>query len=96
MEGKKLSHIQLWVPFMEYFLKSIEGISGIPIVLVGKQAQTYAYLINEKVHFLKQVEHPLKAIMRSEDWQHENMFSWINNILKQNNNEQIDWYDLPF
>lgn len=96
VEGKRLEHIHLWVPFMEFFLESIKGISGIPIIFVGRQAETFAYLVDESMNYKKIVEHPAKAVGKSKEWEHGNMFSWINNILKQNNNLEIDWWQLPF
>lgn len=99
--GKAGSHQQLWEPFMKFFFIDIIGKynRGLPIVFLGKEAEKYAYLVDEKQHYIKIVEHPAASSYAQRDWKHDNLFSWVNNIIKKNNGSEyeIKWYDnIPF
>lgn len=94
-EGKAGNHIDLWEPFNKFFFEEIinKYNRGLCIVFLGKEAAKYEKLVNPMVHYTKIVEHPAASSYAGREWKHENLFSWINNILKQNNGEeyQIKW-----
>lgn len=94
VEGKPGAHKELWRPFMTFFFEEVLlHFSGIPLIFMGKQAQEYNK--NLKNFHLLNLEHPIASAYQKREWNHENMFSWVNNILKQTNQE-IDWVKLPF
>ncbi len=96
-EGKPGTHKELWRPFMTFFFKEVmAGISGIPIVLFGKQAEEYEELVDLKMNYTKTVEHPAAASYQQRPFRHNKLFKWTNTILKDNNNLEIDWLNLPF
>jgi uracil-DNA glycosylase len=95
-EGSADAHKELWKPFMDYFFKEVLlHFTGIPVVFFGKLAQEYSSLINEKSNYKKLVEHPSFSARQNRPFNHEKLFSWTNNILKQRDQE-IDWTNLPF
>ena len=95
-ENKPGSHKDLWNPFMNYFFTEVLCyFSGLPVVFMGKQTQYYDNFPCKESFYIKYVEHPAVASYGNRPWKHNNMFSWIDNILKQNDQE-IDWYEKPF
>lgn len=89
------SHAQLWEPFTRYLLEEVIGklTCGIPIVLVGTQAQKYEKYLNPLCHPVLKVEHPAAASYANRDWIYGDMFRWINGIIRSNNGrgEEIQW-----
>lgn len=75
----------------EFFTNIIGGFSGIPIVLVGKDAQYLSRYINTKQNYLFQIEHPSYAARKNQTWSTNKTFTEITKILKENNNLYIDW-----
>jgi uracil-DNA glycosylase len=94
--GKPDSHAQLWEPFMKYFFEEIidKYYKGLPIVLIGKPAQVYEKYIMPISHYIKKVEHPAAASYQNRAWKHEQLFTWINDILKKNNGAEykVEWF----
>lgn len=64
---------------------------GVPIVLIGKDAQRLKKYIFELVHPVLECEHPSAAAREHRDWNHNNIFLKVDKILKQNNNLEIEW-----
>ena len=95
-ENKPGSHKDLWKPFMDYFFTEVlYYFSGIPIIFMGKQAAGYSTFSFKHNFYIKTLEHPAAAAYGKREWKHDNMFSWVNDILKKNSME-ISWYNLPF
>ena len=81
-------------PFITFFFEEVLlHFSGIPLVFMGKQAQSYNKNL-ENFHLLN-VEHPAAAAYGNREWNNGDLFNWTNNILKQTNQE-IEWFQLPF
>lgn len=96
-EGEPNSHVELWKPFIEFFFKSVLAhFSGIPIVMFGKQSQSYKHLVNRRSFHLFEREHPAFSARQQRSFDHQNVFSEINKILKGNINKEIDWFAIPF
>lgn len=95
-KDKPGSHLELWTPFMKFFIEEIVNkyYKGLPIVLCGTQAQKLERFINPIMHYSLKVEHPAASSYNNRFWEHQEMFRWINKILKMNNGEeyQIRWY----
>lgn len=89
------SHTAVWKEFMVFFFSEVinQFFSGLPIVLVGKQAQQYEGAIDPMKHYILKVEHPAAAEYQKRAWDHGNMFRWVNKIIENNNGPQhkIEW-----
>lgn len=95
------NHVQLWQPFHEYMYKNVYSKqNGLIFIYFGKEAKTLTKLETPFIHYSKCVEHPARAARESREFNHEKLFSYINNILKQNNGIEIDWFEyleeIPF
>lgn len=90
------SHTALWTPFMKFFFEEIinKYYKGLPIVLCGEKAQKMEKYIMPMLHYIKKVEHPVAASYANRSWNYEDVFKWINNIIRQNSGaaEEIRWY----
>jgi uracil DNA glycosylase len=66
--------------------------SGLVFVLMGKQAQELESLIGQQ-HFVFKTYHPAYATRTGTDWDCDDVFNKVNEILLQNNGEdlQIKW-----
>jgi len=90
------SHAQLWAPFMRFFIEEVlnKNFRGLPIILCGQSAQKLERYFNPMLHYIKKIEHPVAASYQSRLWNHDDVFKWINNLIKMNNGEdqQVRWY----
>lgn len=78
--------------FWEFFLQEImPGFNGVPIILVGKDAQYLKRYCFEFANPVFEISHPSYAARKNETWDTEKVFSKVQTILKHNNNESIDW-----
>lgn len=103
--GKPSIHLDnnVWDKFNKFLYENVlSSLCGIPIITCGKEAKKIAdkYLF-KLCHVVKHVEHPAFAARNNRDWDNDNCFKWINEILLQNNNMEINfdykkWLDLPF
>ncbi len=85
------AHRDLWIPLHEYLFKNIlNSHTGIPIILMGKQAKSFKYLVGPNHHLLE-CDHPAAASWTGKPWKHNNVFSKANKILLENNNQSIIW-----
>lgn len=98
--NKPFSHTEIWKPFTKFLLEEVlaKYNNGLIFVLAGKQSQYFAKYINPMQHYIIEVEHPAAAAHKNRAWKHENVFSRINYILKQNNNYEPVWSyeEVPF
>jgi uracil-DNA glycosylase len=95
VENTPGSHVAIWTEFMSFFFSEVINVffSGLPIVLVGKQAQQYEKDIDPFRHHILKVEHMAAAAYQNRMWNNGNMFQWINKIVENNNgyHEKIKW-----
>lgn len=95
-KDKPGSHLELWTPFMKFFIEEILNTyyRGLPIVLMGAQAQKLEKFINPMLHYILKVEHPVASSYANRNWVHQDCMKWINSILIANNGkeEAIKWY----
>ncbi len=90
--NKTGSHEGLWAPFQKYFLSEIMGsYSGIIYVLAGKESHKMEKYIYPVGNYIIKIEHPVAASYKNTDWDHKNIFTQINKLLKENKGEQIFW-----
>jgi len=94
--SKPGSHIELWTPFMKFFIEEIlnKYYKGLPILLCGAQVQKLEKFVNPMLHYVKKIEHPVAASYANRMWDHQESFKWINTILKGNNGkeQEVRWY----
>lgn len=90
--NKTSSHEGLWEPFQKYFLEEVmRSHTGMIYVLCGKASLRMEKYINPLGNYIFKLEHPAAAAHSHTDWQHKEIFKQINTILKQNNNDYIEW-----
>jgi len=89
------SHQQQWHEVTRWFIEHIVNkyLPGIPIVLVGSQAQKFEKYLNPLSNPILSVEHPAAAAYQNRDWKHQNMHMWINEVIRANNGpeEMVMW-----
>ena len=94
--GRPDSHAQLWEPFTKFFFEEIvdKYYRGIPVVFVGKTAQAYEKYIMPISHYIKKVEHPAAAAYADRKWRHDNVHTWLNEILEKTNgpDHKVNWF----
>lgn len=90
-EGDPGKHIEIWKPFMTYFL-GLEQIQSKPFVFMGKQAAEYAYLVENELI----TEHPAYAARQNRPLIHKNLFSWIDGFLEKDGRDTFNFYNVPF
>ena len=96
-KGKVGSHQDRWRPFTKYFFENLSYYQrGLPIVLMGAEAQSFEPHIPPFSHYVLKVPHPASAAHRGGEWDSKGMFKWINYILEQNNGKEfeIDWLNI--
>ncbi len=97
-KDKAGSHQNIWEPFTKFVLEECLAYTGIPIVFIGKDAQKYTKYVTPLTHgHIFEIEHPAAAARNNAQWDTQNVFKTVNQIIKQNNNYTIDWLDsVPF
>ena len=94
--NKAGSHNLIWEPFMKYLFENVLDTTGVPIVLLGKEAAKMEKYIMPFTWIFR-ISHPASASYQGIEWSSEGMFKSINKILKERNNYEIDWLNLnPF
>jgi uracil-DNA glycosylase len=91
--NKPSSHQGVWDKFMYYLLEEVISFytGGIVYVSFGKNAHLMAKAIIPFLHWGFEVEHPAAAARKEREWKHDNIFTKINKILKDSNNDEIIW-----
>jgi len=90
--GKPGAHLKLWHPFMKHLFKFMgTHNSGIIYVLIGQHAHKFAQYINPEANDIFKLEHPMVALKEKRPWNHQNIFSRINEISNFLNNRSINW-----
>lgn len=95
-EQKPDKHLEVWKPFITYLYNNVfNTINGLIFVYFGKEAAKYSKLEQPFMHYSFQVEHPSAAARGMREMNHQNVFSKVNRILKENNGKEfcINWLD---
>jgi uracil-DNA glycosylase len=94
--NKAGSHIQLWEPFTKYLLEEVLATKMAPIIFLGKDAARYEKHV-APFTWTFTLSHPASASYKQSDWDTESVFTKVNRLLKDTNNEEISWLlDEPF
>lgn len=92
--GSADAHIKLWQPFTRHIIQCINDYNaGVIFCLWGAHANEYASLIDEKKHYILSCGHPATELYNEGNgsFYGNKHFSKINEILKENNKEKIEW-----
>lgn len=97
-------HEILWRPFIQFLFKNVLDVHvGIPILIFGKPAEEQIVPLLDEWHLYQCIKHPAFYSRAGKPMEHNNCFSWANNILKRNNKTEIYWdfndwvsFGLPF
>lgn len=89
--NKTQSHEKLWEPFQEYFLDHIlRSDTQIIYVLCGKASHRMERFISPYCTIFK-LSHPAFAFRSGQAWDSEGVFTKINKLLKEKNNNHVFW-----
>jgi uracil-DNA glycosylase len=99
--NKTGSHTRLWEPFQKFFLETVMGSERVIYVLCGKSSHRMDRYIYPPANWIFKLEHPAAAAHDDVEWDHQNIFTNINKILRSENKSIItwdpkEWADLPF
>lgn len=89
---KPCSHNSIWEPFMQYLFEKVVDVAGVPILLLGREAQKLEKYINPFTQIFK-LSHPVSAAYNNTDWETGETFRQISTIIKYRNNFVINWFD---
>ena len=94
--NKAGSHLELWEPFTKYVFENILNTAGVPIIYLGKEAAKFQRY-SSPFSWNFPVSHPAAAAYKNTDWDSEGVFRKAAEVLKNNNNYELDWLNqLPF
>jgi uracil-DNA glycosylase len=87
------SHKGVWKKFMDYLFNEVLNYysRGLCVVAFGKHGQDTAKSLLPFLHWTFDVEHPAAAAHRNRKWDHQRIFTSINEVLKGHNEEKIIW-----
>lgn len=89
------SHAQMWHPITRWIIENIVNryLNGVPVVLIGTQAQKFEQYLNPLANPIKKVEHMAAAAYADRKWAHGNLHKWCNEIIRANNGSEheIQW-----
>lgn len=92
-KDRPTSHKGLWDKFNDYLIQEVINFytRGVIYVTFGQNAHILAKSVLPFLHWGFEVEHPAAAARKERPWNHQNIFTKINKILKDCNNDQIIW-----
>ena len=87
------AHKDVWKPFITFLLKEVIGPTGVSILFLGENAQSYRSLV-EKTNFCYALDFPRMG----DSWKTNGVFKYISDNIWDSNNETIMWLnsDVPF
>lgn len=89
-KGKPGNMNDLWEPFMKFLFEEVFTTNGIPVVLLGREAQKLKRYIMPFT-WIFELSHPASAAYTNSQWDSKGTFTAVNKILKENNNTTITW-----
>ena len=97
--NKPGSHIDLWQPFTCWLISDVLSVLGVPIIFLGKDAARYEHCVTPFTWTFV-LPHPASASYKNIEWETEGTFTKVNKVIKDMNNEHINWIlykdDCPF
>lgn len=96
-ENEPGSHVKLWEPFTKFLFEEVLSSynSGLPIMMLGKDAQKMNAYIVPFMHYTLDLEHPAFAKRQNREWNCKDCFNWTNRIIRENNGKEfeIEWME---
>ncbi len=90
--GRQNEHMNLWAPFINFVIQETTcRKDSLGIILMGTHAKDKRTLITNRSHFVTFCEHPNAAMYGNRRWNHNNVFSELNDFQKKFNNITIKW-----
>lgn len=90
--GRPDSHTELWAPFMRYVIPGISrALPDVVFVFVGSRAKAYAPLLKQATNAKFNIVHPAAAAHRGGQWDCEDIFNRVNQVLEAQNDDKIVW-----
>jgi uracil-DNA glycosylase len=93
--GKAGSHNKIWESFTKYMFEEVFSVLRVPIVFLGKDAARFEKYC-PPMSWTFSISHPASASYKNEQWDSEGVFKKVTQIVKENNNYDIEWLDVPF
>jgi uracil-DNA glycosylase len=91
-EGKSGSHIKLWEDFTLKLIKKLQqNNTALIFVLLGRDAQKFKLIINTNQQYVLERPHPVTEVYSGKKWEHNNLWSEINEITFKVNGDKIKW-----
>ncbi len=91
-EGKSGSHIKLWEDFtLKLIQKLQQNNTALIFVLLGRDAQKFKLIINTNQQYVLERPHPVTEVYSGKKWEHNNLWSEINEITFKVNGDKIKW-----
>lgn len=92
--NKAGSHQEIWHNFTRYVIEECLAYTGIPIILIGKDAQMFERYMTPLTHgYIFKIEHPAFAARNMAEWDTKGVFTKVSRIVKENNGFDIKWVD---
>ena len=86
------THLEAWKPFTAFVIKTLnEQKKGLIFCGFGSVANAMLTKVDRKVHSVYEREHPAAASYTYRVWQHENLFTKVNDELSKRKQEIILW-----
>jgi len=86
--GRKGKHYSLWKPFISYIVDMLNAKKdNLIFVFFGENAQKYSVLIDKNKHTIFKLDIPIA----NKQWDSQDIFNKINNILVEKNENSIAW-----
>lgn len=91
------SHLKEWRQFTAFLLQEIIGPTGVPVLLLGKEATSLKPLI-EKTNYVYTLSHPAAAAYSGGKWDTKDTFMKINQNILDSNGDTVLWLNIdpPF
>lgn len=92
--GQPESHLNIWKPFTEFWIRELQNKNDIIWLLLGRKAQSYKYLITNPSHYKIETAHPspLGAHYNAPiPFTGSKIFSKCNTELRARNLKEIVW-----
>lgn len=96
-KDKPGSHMAVWSPFTTFLLTEVIAPTGVPILFLGKEAGSFAKLV-EKTNHVYKLSHPAAAAYSGGKWDTKGTFTQISKDIYKSNKDTIMWLniDAPF
>lgn len=88
---KPMSHNDLWKPFIKFIFEDIISITGVPVILLGKEAHVVEKWLAPFQWSFK-ISHPASAEYSGGEWDSEGVFKKVERIVFDNTKEKINWW----